>query len=68
MNFDGVKNKQTSLQTAVEYIKPDIIIRSETELSPHINDADFLPPYYCKNLFRKARESKGGVGGGGLLL
>ncbi len=59
VNFNGVKNKQALLQTAADYIKPDVIIGSETKLAPHINNAEFLPPNYCKNTFRKDRNGKG---------
>ncbi len=46
VNCNSIQGKTSDFQTAVSYIKPDIILGSELKLSPDISDAEVFPPGY----------------------
>ena len=57
-------SKFASLQIAVDYIKPDVIIGCESKLNENILTSEVFPENYRKNTFRKDRN----VNGGGVFL
>ncbi len=60
MNANGLRSKAPMLQTAVNYVKPDVIIGSESKLSKDIKNAEVFPPGYQKDVIRKDRNERGG--------
>ena len=57
-------SKFASLQIAVEYIKPDVIIGCESKIIETTLTSEVFPENYRKNTFRKDRD----LNGGGVLL
>ena len=59
MNCQSLKCKKAAFNTFVEIHQPDVIIGSESWLSPAIFSSELFPPNY--NVYRKDRED--GYGG-----
>ena len=53
-------SKFTSLQIAVDYIKPDVIIGCESEINENILTSEGFSENYRKNTFRRDRDLNGG--------
>ena len=58
INFCGIRSKIASLQAFLENNKPDIIIGTETHLSPDISNCELFPASY--KIIRKDRNPHGG--------
>jgi len=63
VNFQSVKMKKDRLLNILESTKPDVLIGTETWLTPDITSSEIFPSGYT--IYRKDRTSK--VGGGVLL-
>ena len=61
MNCQSIKNKRSSIQESVDYIKPDAIIGCEPWLSSDYTNLLIFPCGYQTNVFRKD-QNKNGVG------
>ena len=53
------------MQSACDYLQPDVIFGCKTEITDNIFTSEILPPQYVANTYRKDRASHGGEGGGG---
>lgn len=60
VNVNGIRDKGAELETAIEYIKPDVIIACESKLSDKVLNSEFLPKAYQQDVFRKDRSDHGG--------
>ncbi len=60
LNVNGLRDKAPSLQTAVEYIKPDMILACESKLSDKVNTSEVFPEGYRSNVYRRDRNDHGG--------
>ena len=58
VNCQSLRGKIASFQTAIEYIKPDVILGSESWLDGTINNSEIFPTNY--NVIRKDRNLNGG--------
>ena len=58
MNCQSVFNKSTELKVLLSSTMPDIVIGTESWLSPDINSTEVFPPNY--NVYRKDRNRHGG--------
>ena len=63
INFCGIRNKVAELHAFIEYHVPDIIIGTETHLSPDIKDCELL-----SNLYTIIRKDRRNSRGGGVLI
>jgi len=64
VNANGLRNKLATLETACNYIKPDILVISETKIDSNILNQEILPAQFTGNCFRRDRT----LHGGGVLL
>jgi len=62
LNCQSIVSKRASLEVFIKDHNPDVLVLSETWLSPDILSTEFLPHHY--NVFRKDRED----GYGGVLI
>ena len=53
VNVDHMTSKFISLQIAVDYIKPDVVIGCESKINENILPSEFFPENYRKTLFVK---------------
>ncbi len=60
MNINGLRGKTAALETAVEYIQPDVIMGCESKISDKVSNTELFPPGYQKDVFRKDRNDRGG--------
>ena len=60
MNCQSIRNKRTQLAESCEYLKPDIIIGSESWLEKDIKTPEIFPDQYQTNVYRKDRNKNGG--------
>jgi len=60
VNCQSIKNKVPILQESIDYTKPDIIIGSESWLSPDYKNSEIFPLDFQTNVFRKDRNKNGG--------
>ena len=62
VNCNSIQGKSSEFKTVVHYIKPDIIIGTESKLGPDVLDSEVFPEWYVP--YRKDRKR----GGGGVFL
>lgn len=60
MNVNGARSKAAEMETAVEYVCPDVIIGCESKLSDKIKNSEVFPREYQTNIIRKDRNDHGG--------
>ena len=58
INCQSIQSKRAELQTALQYIQPDLVFGTESWLSSDIATSEIFPPEY--NVFRKDRNQFGG--------
>lgn len=58
VNCQSLKNKGPCFAAAVDYIKPDLILGTESWLDGSVKDSELFPPGY--NVYRKDRNRHGG--------
>ena len=61
MNCQSIKNKRSSINESVDYIKPDAMIVFEYWLSSDYTNSEILPCGYQTNVFRKDRKKNEGA-------
>ena len=66
MNFNSIRNKTVEFQTFLEDTDPDIVIGTESWLTPDIGDAEVFPTEY--SVFRKDRPPGNKKSGGGVFI
>ncbi|MCW4309234.1 MAG: reverse transcriptase domain-containing protein [Candidatus Thiodiazotropha endolucinida] len=66
INFQSVRNKIPEFCALLEAEKPDIVVGTETWLTPEIANNEILPKDLGYNIFRRDRTS--GTGGGVFIL
>lgn len=60
INCQSIRNKRTALSESVDYLKPDIIIGSESWLSKENTNSEIFPDGFQTNVYRKDRNKNGG--------
>ena len=65
VNINGLRDKKAAMQSACDYLQPDVIIGCETKITNNTFTSEVLPPQYVANTYRKDRTSHGG---GGVLM
>ena len=66
VNCQSVKNKIPELHTLLDTEKPDILIGTESWLTPDIQNSEIIPPDLGYSIFREDRTSS--IGGGVFIL
>ena len=66
LNFRSIKDKKPQFLSFVEINKPDVIVGTETWLTPAIYDAEYFPPELGYIVYRRDRVDK--KGGGVIIL
>ena len=66
LNFRSMKDKKPQFLSFVEINKPDVIVGTETWLTPAIYDAGYFPPELGYTVYRRDRVDK--KGGGVIIL
>ena len=64
LNANSAKGKAAEISSICEYVKPDIIIMSETKLDKSVSSSEFLPERFQGHVIRKDRT----IHGGGVLI
>ena len=64
VNFRSLVPKRTEMWQTIQDMKPDIILGTETWLTPDVKDAEIFPPEIGYTVFRKDRDD----GYGGVLV
>ena len=59
INCNGIRSRKAELEYLTEYIKPDILLVTETKIDKSISSSEFLPTNFSNNI-RKDRTSDGG--------
>ena len=63
INFRSIREKKPQFHSFVEIYRPDIIVGTETWLTPDIFDAELFPPELGYTIYRRDRvNQRGGVG------
>ena len=60
VNINGLGDKKAAVQSACDYLQPDVIIGCETKITNNIFTSEIPPPQYVANTYRKDRTSHGG--------
>ena len=60
INANSISNKEAELAAIAEYCDPDLMLISETKLSPDIRNGEFVPEGY---MGRFPKDRKRGAGG-----
>ena len=58
VNFQSVRNKSAELAALISEHNPDVMIGTETHLSPEINSSEIFPDNFC--VHRRERDCNGG--------
>ena len=66
INCQSVVNKKDHLQTVIDSENPDIIVGTESWLSPSIYDGEIFPPSLGYSVYRRDRETQ--TTGGGIFI
>ena len=61
VNCQGVHGKKADLENMWEYMDPNVLILTETELDPSISPAEFLPAHYKGDVHKDVKSGTGGV-------
>ena len=64
INFRSIKNKLPQFHHILQTYQPDIVIGTETWLTPDVDSTEVFPPPYCMTVIRKDRSTDEGKGGG----
>ena len=64
LNANSARGKPAEIAAITEFIKPDIIVMTETKLDKTISNSEFLPDHFQGNVIRKDRT----LHGGGVLI
>ena len=59
-NANGIHSKLATLESDCDYIKPDIIIISETKVMHSMSNQEIVPEQFASNCFRRDRSFHGG--------
>ena len=60
-NANGIRSKLAPLEAACDYLKPDVIIISETKVMHSVSNQEIVPEQFASNCFRRDRSFHGGV-------
>ena len=60
VNINGLGDKKAAVQSACDYLQPDVIIGCETKITNNIFTSEIPPPQYVANTYRNDRTSHGG--------
>ena len=63
VNINELRDKKAAVQSACDYLQPDVIIGCETKITNNIFTSEIPPPQDVTNTYRKDRTSHGGGGG-----
>jgi hypothetical protein len=58
-NFQSIRNKSAQLSCLIDDLHPDIIIGTESHLSPEVNSSEIFPPDF--HVYRNDRDCHGGT-------
>ncbi len=64
VNCQSIKNKKSAFHAMIDSVKPDVIIGTESWLTPHHKSSEYFPQHF--NTYRKDRE--GDKRGGGVFI
>ena len=64
LNANSAKGKPAEIATICDYIKPDVIVMTETKLDKSVASSEFLPKHFQGHVIRKDRT----LNGGGVLI
>ena len=59
-NANGIRSKLATLEAACDYLKPDVIIISETKVIHSVSNQEIVPEQFASNCFRRDRSFHGG--------
>ena len=59
-NANGIRSKLATLEAACDYLKPDVIIISETKVMHSVSNQEIVPEQFASNCFRRDRSFHGG--------
>ena len=59
-NASGIRSKLATLEAACDYLKPDVIIISETKVIHSVSNQEIVPEQFASNCFRRDRSFHGG--------
>ena len=66
INFQSVREKKPQFFSFVDFYKPDIIVGTETWLTPDMYDSEYFPPKLGFTVYRRDRTDQ--KGGGVIIL
>ena len=61
INCQGVRRKRPELENMCDYMDPDVLILTETELDPSLYSSEFLSKHYKGDIQRDNKKGAGGV-------
>ena len=67
INFRSMPGKLPQFHHILQTYQPDIVVGTETWLTPDIDSTELFPPPYCMTVLRKDRRTEEGKGGGVLI-
>ena len=59
-NANGIRTKLATLEAACDYLKPDVLIISETKVIHSVSNQEIVPEQFASNCFRHDRSFHGG--------
>ena len=60
VNINGLRDEKAAVQSACDYLQPDVIIGCETKITNNIFTSEIPTPQYVTNTYSKDRTSHGG--------
>ena len=57
---DSIRSKLATLEAVCDYLKPDVIIISETKFIHSVSNQEIVPEQFASNCFRRDRSFHGG--------
>ena len=59
-NANDIRSKLATLEAKCDYLKPDVIIISETKVIHSVSNQEIVPEQFASNCFRRDRSFHGG--------
>ena len=66
INFQSIREKKPQFFSLVDFYKPDILVGTETRLTPDMYDSEYFPPELGFTVYRRDRTDQ--KGGGVIIL